>query len=188
MTTDRDEISSHMRRKVRQCDGFGCVVCGAPLYDYEHFDEYAKVREHSIENIYLACLSHHRKKGTLYSKELIATARRAPKNRQTPWSKPEQLGFAEGPYTLKMASSLLHVQDGRPAAALVVQGQPLLAFKPVEPGVILLDLLLQDPSGRHSSGFLTVSCRSMPLPTGILNGILPRRSTYGAVLEMSRCA
>lgn len=30
-----------IQREVRQRCGFGCVICGMPLYEYEHMEEWA---------------------------------------------------------------------------------------------------------------------------------------------------
>lgn len=55
-------IPEDIKRKVRQRCGFGCVICGNPIYDYEHMNQWAIVREHVTEDITLLCPSHHREK------------------------------------------------------------------------------------------------------------------------------
>ena len=67
----RPHIKSEIKRRVRQKCKFGCVICRCPIYDYEHFDEYTQVKEHRAENIFLICPTCHRKKGTLYGRDLI---------------------------------------------------------------------------------------------------------------------
>ena len=64
-------IPEGIKREVRQRCGFGCVNCGSPIYDYEHwnppFEELTG--GHKAEGIALCCPMCHRKKGGLISKE-----------------------------------------------------------------------------------------------------------------------
>jgi hypothetical protein len=50
-----------MQRAVRQRVGFGCVMCGSPIYDYEHVHGYT-VTGHVEDAITLLCPMHHREK------------------------------------------------------------------------------------------------------------------------------
>jgi hypothetical protein len=52
-----------MQREIRQRCGFGCVVCGLPLYDYDHLLGWATVQRHAAAEITLLCGQHHREKG-----------------------------------------------------------------------------------------------------------------------------
>jgi hypothetical protein len=56
----RPAIPEPVKRAVRQRCGFGCVICGMPLYDYHHKLEWANVRRHVSEEITLLCTQHHR--------------------------------------------------------------------------------------------------------------------------------
>ncbi|MGY4227611.1 hypothetical protein ACVMIH_004972 [Bradyrhizobium sp. USDA 4503] len=82
------DIPAEVKRAVRQRDGFGCVVCGKAIYDYEHFDpEFADATKHDPEGIILLCISCHAKKTRGYlSNETIASARKAPKCKQKGFS------------------------------------------------------------------------------------------------------
>lgn len=53
-------IPADIRRKVRKRCGFGCVFCGIPLYEYEHIEDWAKVRKHVAKDITLLCDKHHK--------------------------------------------------------------------------------------------------------------------------------
>jgi hypothetical protein len=56
-------MSEAVRRAVRQRCGFGCVICGNGLIEYDHFDpEFADALKHDPEQIVLLCLYHHRLK------------------------------------------------------------------------------------------------------------------------------
>ena len=48
-----------IQRTVRQRCGFGCVVCGFPLYEYHHINEWSNLHEHTAEDITLLCPTHH---------------------------------------------------------------------------------------------------------------------------------
>lgn len=55
-------IPRPIQREVRQRCGFGCVICGTPLYEYEHMEEWAEVKRHVAEEITLLCDKHHKEK------------------------------------------------------------------------------------------------------------------------------
>ena len=66
-----DYIPADVKRKVRQQCGFGCVNCGSPFYDYEHWNPtFEKLNsDPSPDGITLCCPSCHRIKGRLLSEE-----------------------------------------------------------------------------------------------------------------------
>lgn len=56
-------IPEPVKREVRQRCGFGCVICGSLLVEYEHFDPvYVDAREHKSSGITLLCPNCHTKK------------------------------------------------------------------------------------------------------------------------------
>lgn len=56
------DIPDPIRRAVRQRCKFGCVVCGMPIYHYDHIEQFAEVQEHKEENLVLLCPNHHQEK------------------------------------------------------------------------------------------------------------------------------
>ncbi|MHA0034704.1 hypothetical protein [Deinococcus sp. PESE-13] len=53
-------IPEDVKRQVRQRCGFGCVVCGLALTDYEHVDPtFSEAKFHDPEAIVLLCPTHH---------------------------------------------------------------------------------------------------------------------------------
>ena len=60
--TERPPIPRDLETQVRQRCGFGCVICGCPIYDYDHIVDYAEVKEHTFDNLVLLCPTCHRKK------------------------------------------------------------------------------------------------------------------------------
>jgi len=84
-----------MQREIRQRCGFGCVICGLPLYEYEHMNEWAQVQSHVASEITLLCDRHHREKtGGLLPKEVVREADAKPFNLREGVSKPYDLHFA----------------------------------------------------------------------------------------------
>ena len=73
-------IPSEKKRKIRKDCGFGCVVCGGAIYEYEHIEpEFAETKTHEVDKIALLCGNCHLKvtKG-LWSKEKIWGHRKDP--------------------------------------------------------------------------------------------------------------
>jgi hypothetical protein len=57
------DIPAAIKRQVRQRDGFGCVVCGNAIVEYEHFDpEFAEAAVHDADGILLLCVGCHGRK------------------------------------------------------------------------------------------------------------------------------
>jgi hypothetical protein len=74
------DIPAAIKRQVRKACGFGCVVCGGSIIDYEHVDPpYVEAREHDPEKITLLCPQCHAKvtRGFL-SKQTVKEAMRDP--------------------------------------------------------------------------------------------------------------
>ena len=79
------EIPSEIKREVRKRCGFGCVVCGSAIYEYEHFDpEFKDAKEHIADGIALLCpTDHRRKEKKLLSREKYLEAIANPKAFET---------------------------------------------------------------------------------------------------------
>ena len=67
----RPPIPGRIKRKVRQRCGFGCVICGLPIYEYDHKPGFANVKRHRAEELTLLCPNHHAEK----TKGLLPEAR-----------------------------------------------------------------------------------------------------------------
>jgi hypothetical protein len=87
-------IPSEIKRQVRQRCGFGCVKCGAAVYQYEHLDPpFADAQEHSADGIVLLCgACHDLRTREILSKETVSICARSPKCKE--------LGFSFGPFDL----------------------------------------------------------------------------------------
>ena len=81
MKTPRPDIPALVKRAVRQACGFGCVICGKPLYEIDHIVPYSVVREHDPDNLVLLCDGHHREKtNKLLTVDQVREARANPIN------------------------------------------------------------------------------------------------------------
>src|SRR5689334_10952129 len=123
--SNRDEISASMKRAVRQRCGFGCVICGIPVYDYDHIEDHSKVKEHSESNLTLLCPIHHRTKTTgKVSLEYIIEANRKPHNLNKSMSgKAEELLFSGDHIRVNLAGNwfetILHAPSHRFDAIII---------------------------------------------------------------------
>lgn len=88
------DIPDPIKRQVRQACGFGCVVCGASIVEYEHVDpEFAEATEHDPSKITLLCPQCHLKVTTgMWSKQKIKSAMSAPRCKE--------IGFASEAFDL----------------------------------------------------------------------------------------
>ncbi|PWN60874.1 HNH endonuclease signature motif containing protein [Chryseobacterium viscerum] len=64
MSQKRPKIKPSIKREVRQRCGFGCVICGNPIFEYDHILGWANVKRHVANEITLLCDMHHKEKTT----------------------------------------------------------------------------------------------------------------------------
>lgn len=136
-----------IQREVRQRCGFGCVICGLPLYEYEHMEEWAVVKRHVADEITLLCDQHHREKtGGLLPIEVVRAANKSPYNLREGNSKPYNLHFAGTEATVEIGSNSFTCQDKGYGTAMVpvsVDGTPLIGLILAD-GHLLLNLVVFD--------------------------------------------
>lgn len=98
-------IPEPIRRQVRQECGFGCVICGSAIVQYEHIDPpFAEARSHYANCIALLCgTCHDRVTRGILSKETIVEARTHPITFQRRFSK-DAFDLC-GPFQLKVGSN-----------------------------------------------------------------------------------
>lgn len=91
---DRPPIPAVTKRAVRRRCGYGCVMCGAPIYEYDHIQPWAEVQRHDVTNLTLLCPDHHsqKTKGLLALSD-IQSANRDPINRRAGHTQPFRLRF-----------------------------------------------------------------------------------------------
>jgi trigger factor len=136
-----------MQREIRQRCGFGCVVCGLPLYDYDHLLGWATVQRHAAEEITLLCSQHHREKGAgLLPAATVNAANRNPYNLRTGISKPYDLHYSGDECEVVLGGNTFSAKDGGYGTVLLpvsVDDTPLLAFI-LGDGHLMLNLNLFD--------------------------------------------
>lgn len=140
----RPPIPSEIKREVRQRCGFGCVICGMPLYEYEHMLEWAAVKRHVASEITLLCRQHHGEKTNgLLPKENVIEANKSPFNLKTGVSKNHLLHYSGKNVKLALANSVFQFNDlpeNYFFAPLVVDGLPVVGFR-VEDGKLLMQFI-----------------------------------------------
>lgn len=140
-------IPLSIQREVRQRCGFGCVICGLPLYEYEHMEEWAIVQRHVADEITLLCDQHHREKtGGLLPKEMVREANANPYNLQKNVQKPYLFHFAGTHAEVILGGNKFTCEDkgyGTSIAPIVVDNLPLLGFI-IADGHLLFNLVAFD--------------------------------------------
>ena len=73
MPEKRPPLSPKLKREVRQRCGFGCVICGYPIYEYDHILGWAKVKRHLTMKITILCDQHTKAKTTASPNERVGS-------------------------------------------------------------------------------------------------------------------
>jgi hypothetical protein len=137
-------IPDPIKREVRQRCGFGCVICGLPIYDYHHMEDWANVRCHEAANITLLCDQHHRRATSgLLTQEQVKAANSRPRNVVHGVTAPETLYFEGGMCEIHLSDGLYFRAEGSQfrCSPLVIGGVPLITIT-VQDRHLLLDLLV----------------------------------------------
>ena len=73
-------IPSTIKKAVRKACGYGCIICGNAIYEYEHIQpSYVEAKEHDPEGIGLLCgTCHGNVTRKVWSKEKVKKARQKP--------------------------------------------------------------------------------------------------------------
>lgn len=136
-----------IQREVRQRCGFGCVICGMPLYEYEHMEEWALVKRHVSDEITLLCDQHHREKTNGFlPKQIVTEANINPYNLREGVSKPYLLHFSGSEAVVEIGGNTFSCADQGYGTAMVpisVDGTPLIGLILAD-GHFLLNLVIFD--------------------------------------------
>lgn len=122
-------IPSAVKREVRQRCGFGCVICGLSLYDYEHFDpDFKDAKEHNPNGITLLCMQCNQKRNRkVLSVETVAEANQSPKCLQQGYAN-EAFDFGSKPIEVVFAGVTFTNCDH----LIMVSGIPVLSINSPE--------------------------------------------------------
>jgi hypothetical protein len=146
-SASRPPIPAPIKRAVRQQCGFGCVICGLPLVEYDHLVPWNEVQTHVADNLVLLCDRHHREKTVdLLPVEQVRAARAHPRNLQTGASTPYELNYGGLRCEADIGSNL-HIwpemHDGLTTVPLLIDDTPIVMFR-LEDSQLLLTVQLFD--------------------------------------------
>ncbi|TIL23894.1 MAG: hypothetical protein E5Y88_20390 [Mesorhizobium sp.] len=118
------KIPAEVEQLVRKSCGFGCVICGAIPYEYDHLEiEFHEAKVHDPDDIVLLCDTHHRMKGSkLLSVDAIKRARktRASENSEFRFKLPA----TSRDFEVNWAGNIISASDN----SIVVDNAPILSF------------------------------------------------------------
>lgn len=148
MIIPREKIPQPIQREVRQRCGFGCVICGNPIYDYDHMVDYAKTKRHIASELTLLCPNHHRDKtGRRIPLQKVLDANSNPHNIKTKRSsiyKIEQFYGQEASVILGTLNFVCQYKNiGNVVIPLLVDDVPIIMVSLIQ-GELFLDLVLCD--------------------------------------------
>jgi len=127
-------IEADTRRIIRQEAGFGCVICGEGITEYEHIDpEFNNAKEHDPNKMTLLCSSCHSKKTRgIYSKELIFEAKEKPKCKEN--------GFAFDHLDFGRTEPIIQIGEVKfknPTSLITIEGQSLISISSIDEKLLL---------------------------------------------------
>lgn len=151
MTENRPPISKPIKREVRQKCGFGCVICGMPIYDYDHIIDYSIVKEHTVENLTLLCDKHHSEKTKkLLSLKKVVNATKEPYNIKNKTNSPYLLNYEGKDFSLIMGDVRMSLDDINPKSdfliPFLINNKKLISFEIID-NQLFLNLVLLDREG-----------------------------------------
>lgn len=149
MAQNERRIPEPIKRQIRQRCGFGCVICGFPLYEYEHMREWAIVKEHHPGEMTLLCPTHHAEKTRgLLPVEDVWAANSRPHNLRLGVSEAFPLRYSGDSCLVNLGSNRFAHDFTRDAVipALTIRGCPVIRVKKQD-GCLLLSLRIFDKEG-----------------------------------------
>jgi hypothetical protein len=152
MVRTRPAIPAQTKLAVRQRCGFGCVVCGAPVFEYDHIEEFSKVGVHDSANLTLLCRNHHGDKTSRrLSREFILSANSNPFNLNEKMTSPWRQFFA-GSSVKFIVGSDKYLFDFSGAeidffSAIQIGSKSMLGFR-FDGSGLLLNAVLTNRSGK----------------------------------------
>jgi hypothetical protein len=133
-------ISAEIKRQVRQRCGFGCIICGLPIYEYEHMEEWAKVKRHRTEEITLLCPNHHseKTKGRI-PVFVIKEANKNPFNKREGISKPSNLYYSGTESKIKIGVLNFELDSTRQNQfiPLVIDRLPIILINVIDNNILI---------------------------------------------------
>lgn len=142
-------IPAEVKKAVRKQDGYGCVICGKMLVDYEHIDPlFCDAMEHNPDYIALLCSEHHDQvTRRILSKRIVKESKAKPYCKQR--------GFAVSSYfphpkDIKIKCGASYFENTK--KILEINGKPIIWIEEEE-GQILFNAIFYDNNG-NKVGYL----------------------------------
>ena len=147
----RPKIPEKIKREVRKRCGFGCVICGLPIYEYDHIIEYSKTKRHVAKELTLLCPQCHsaKTKGHIPVEDVIE-ANSHPHNLKHGSSSPYFIRFSGQEPEIHFAGFKFVCSHGSTPNYLfpiMIDKKPLFGFTVVDGG-LLLNMEVRDQQGR----------------------------------------
>jgi trigger factor len=137
----RPPIPAAIKREVRQRCGFGCVICGLPIYEYDHKPGFANTLQHRADEITLLCPNHHAEKTKgLLPKGRVEEADRNPLNRRQSDTSIHSLWFSGFAPEIVLGKLLFTCEDSRRPTVMIpvlVRGYAPIGFTLDSNGLML---------------------------------------------------
>lgn len=123
-------IPAAIRKTIRHACGYGCVICGNAIYEYEHIDPvFAEAREHDPEKITLLCgRCHSEVTRGFRSKDHVKRAREDPYCKQQGTSQFELDIASDGHFIVKVGQT----EFVNPKRIIEINGEEILAISAPE--------------------------------------------------------
>lgn len=143
-------IPSEIKKQIRKDDGYGCVICGNILVDYEHIDPlFCDATEHDPEKMALLCSTHHDQ-----VTRKVLPKRIIKEHKKNPYCKSR--GYAHSNYypnpedvKIKLGNSYLE----NTKIILAIDEKPIIWIDSEEGSPILFNAIFYDHEG-NKLGFL----------------------------------
>lgn len=151
LTSNRPHIPESIKLEVRKRCHFGCVVCGLPLYHYDHIEDYSITRAHDADNITLLCGYHHDQKTRGYLPTFtVREANRSPKNSRLSTTAPDRWYFSDGTVRIEVGSNIIlsTFKFQNYIDVLRVRGEQIIRFDK-EQNDLLLSMTIRNHLGRE---------------------------------------
>ncbi|MFJ8143624.1 HNH endonuclease signature motif containing protein [Streptomyces sp. NPDC096048] len=146
MSKNKRDIPDPIKRQIRQRCGFGCVICGLPLYEYEHIAEWSRVGCHDPVDMALLCPTHHAEKtrGLLPAAD-VKSANENPYNFRFGRSEAFPLRYSGSSCLVNVGGSRWrhYFSTDEVVPLLVIKGCPVIEVKRQD-GRLLLSLRIYD--------------------------------------------
>lgn len=123
------DIPEAIKRAVRQNCGFGCVICGGAIVEYEHIDpEFARARQHHPDGIALLCPGCHAKKTRNFlSRRRVIDAMREPAAKKVGFAFSDLESAHQHPYVVFAGMTLRNC-----TTPVEIHGMPVLRIETAE--------------------------------------------------------